>query len=108
MSEHRVSNLFDRIPKKFDEEVFEILAEKQAVKIERILSKGHTSPQEGWYEQSFDEWVIVMQGSAKIEFDGSGIEHLGVGDYLNIVAGKKHRVIWTDPDVETVWLAVHY
>ncbi|MFO0919698.1 MAG: hypothetical protein U0872_15475 [Planctomycetaceae bacterium] len=30
------------------------------------------------------------------------------GDFLNIPAGKKHRIDWTTPDQPTVWLAVHY
>jgi cupin 2 domain-containing protein len=30
------------------------------------------------------------------------------GDFITIKAHEKHRVQWTDPDQETVWLAVHY
>lgn len=33
---------------------------------------------------------------------------LNEGDYLNINAHVKHRVEYTDPDVETIWLAVFY
>jgi hypothetical protein len=30
------------------------------------------------------------------------------GDFINIPAFKKHRVDWTTPDEETVWLGVRY
>ena len=30
------------------------------------------------------------------------------GDWLLIPAHARHRVVFTDPDRETVWLAVHY
>jgi len=30
------------------------------------------------------------------------------GDYVHIRPHVRHRVEWTDPEQETVWLAVHY
>jgi len=30
------------------------------------------------------------------------------GSYVHIPAHCKHRVEWTDPDVETIWLAMYY
>ena len=30
------------------------------------------------------------------------------GDYINIPAHRKHRVEWTDPEEDTIWLAIHY
>lgn len=100
-----MSNIFSDIPANLTEELFENLAEKPNVKIERIISKGHTSPKQGWYEQAQDEWVIVLQGEAIITFEDSE-KRLGSGDYLMISAGVKHKVSWTKPDIETVWLAV--
>jgi cupin 2 domain-containing protein len=29
------------------------------------------------------------------------------GDYVNLPAHCRHRVEWTDPERETVWLALH-
>jgi len=104
----KTTNLFESIPQNLEQEVFEILAENEKVKIERIISKGHTSPDTGWYEQEQNEWIIVLRGEAIISFDGGEEKTLKVGDYLNIVAFTKHKVKWTDPNIETIWLAVHY
>ena len=84
-------------------------AVRSQVKIERIVSRGHASPEGFWYNQEKNEFVLVLQGSAGLKIQGD--DHLAVlkrGDYLTIDAHVKHRVEWTDPDCETVWLAVHY
>ncbi|CAM2852274.1 cupin domain-containing protein [Moritella viscosa] len=103
-----MNNIFDSIPADLSSEVFEDLVSSEKVKIERIISKGHSSPDVGWYDQEQSEWVIVIAGSAIIDFDDKPSITLKAGDYLNIPAHQKHKVAWTDPDVETVWLAVHY
>ena len=103
-----LNNLFQSIPENLDEEIFEQLIESKNIKIERIISKGHTSPKTGWYDQAQDEWVIVLKGQAVISFDQTKDKTLKVGDYLNIPAHTKHKVKWTDPSVETIWLAIHY
>ena len=101
-------NIFNLIPDEIDEEVFTPLIEKGNLKIERILSKGHTSPKQGWYDQKQDEWVIVLQGSATIEYENGVSTHLDKGDFISIPAHTKHRVTWTNPNIVTIWLAVHY
>jgi cupin 2 domain-containing protein len=103
-----MNNIFDSIPSDLSSEVFEDLVTSDKVKIERIISKGHSSPDVGWYDQEQSEWVIVIAGSAIIGFDDKPSVTLKAGDYLNIPAHQKHKVAWTDPDVETVWLAVFY
>ncbi|QUM81540.1 MULTISPECIES: cupin domain-containing protein [unclassified Moritella] len=103
-----MNNIFDSIPADLSSEVFEDLVTSDKVKIERIISKGHSSPDVGWYDQEQSEWVIVIAGSAIIGFDDKPSVTLKAGDYLNIPAHQKHKVAWTDPDVETVWLAVFY
>ncbi|WP_038247771.1 cupin domain-containing protein [Ghiorsea bivora] len=89
-------------------EVFETLLDNEHLKIERIISKGHTSPESGWYDQAQHEWVILLEGAATITFDNGKESNLRKGDYLNIPAHVKHKVSWTDPDVESIWLAVFY
>lgn len=101
-------NLFAVIPSDLSEEVFETLAGSDSVRIERIVSRGHTSPETGWYDQSDNEWVVVLRGDAEIEFESGSIVHLGEGDYLNIPAHAKHRVTRTSRDPATIWLAIHY
>ncbi len=101
-------NIFESIPEKFKDELFEQLISKDGFRIERIVSKGHTSPESGWYDQKQDEWVILLKGKAVLSFENQNDVSLKQGDYINIPAHKKHRVSWTAPDVETIWLAVHY
>jgi cupin 2 domain-containing protein len=90
------------------EDFAEILA-RPGLKIERIVSHGHRSPEGFWYDQPQDEWVIVLKGSAGLRFEDEGSARtLNAGDYVFIPAGKRHRVEWTDPQLPTVWLAVHF
>jgi len=78
-------------------------------RIERIISRGHASPPGHWYDQDTNEWVAVLKGRARLLFEGSnGLVELGPGSHLNIPAHRRHRVEWTDPEGETIWLAVHY
>ena len=102
------NNLFSDIPKNISEEIFETLIKSEHVKIERIVSKGQKSPENFWYDQDQNEWVIVLKGSASIGFENGNITELQQGDYINIPAHKKHRVEKTDQTTETIWLAVFY
>ena len=103
-----MNNIFDAIPENLEAEVFEQLAGSEDVRIERIISKGHTSPDSGWHDQNKNEWVIVLRGSAILSFENEPSIKLKAGDFVNIAAHKKHKVEWTEPDTETIWLAVHY
>lgn len=101
------TSIFADIPQILPDELCQTLLKKPNLRIERIVSKGHCSAKGLWYDQSQDEWVIVLQGQARLKFiDGSCIE-LAVGDYLLIPANCKHQVEWTTPAIETVWLAIH-
>ncbi|SEM96222.1 cupin domain-containing protein [Nitrosomonas marina] len=101
-------NIYSAIPAKLDSEMFEVLQQSDSVTIERIVSRGHQSPVNGWYDQPRNEWVLVLRGRAALMFDDQTVVHLDAGDYIHIPSHKKHRVSWTDPEQETVWLAVHF
>ena len=103
-----MNNIFDAIPENLDTEIFEKLIESEDVTIERIVSKGQASPKSGWYDQGKNEWLIVLRGSAILSFENEPSIKLKAGDFFNIAAHKKHKVEWTEPDSETIWLAVHY
>lgn len=103
-----MKNLFASLPEDLSEEVFEDLVHSDSVRIERIVSQGHRSPESGWYDQDESEWVIVLQGAARLLFEGGREESLGAGDFINIPAHTRHRVSWTDPASPTIWLAVFY
>ncbi|MBY7794234.1 cupin domain-containing protein [Vibrio fluvialis] len=101
-------NLFETIPAELLNEQFTDLLRHHHVRIERILSKGHTSPESGWYDQDEHEWVLVLQGCGTVEFDNGESTTLNVGDYLNIPAHTRHKVCYTSPDQVTLWLAIFY
>lgn len=103
-----MNNIFKAIPETIEQEVFEDLLHSEGVRIERILSKGQASPETGWFDQAENEWVIVLQGAGIIGFEDGSEVRLEAGDWLNIKAHRKHRVVWTNPNQVTVWLAVFY
>ncbi len=104
----KLNNIFNNIPADLSDEFFEQIAGSGQVAIERIVSKGHRSPETGWYDQDRDEWVILLQGNAEILFATGEELKLAAGDHVNIPAHTKHKVSWTDPNSECIWLAVHY
>lgn len=101
-------NIYNQIPNDLSKEIFEILALKNGVKVERIISKGHSSPETGWYDQDSNEWVILLRGTAIISFEHGSTVHLKEGDYISIEAHEKHKVVSTSTDPEAIWLAIHY
>ena len=77
------------------------------VRIERIVSRGHVSPPGFWYDQEESEWVLLVAGQARVRIEGEGMDReLGPGDHLWLPVHCRHRVEWTDPDRDTIWLAI--
>jgi len=104
-----MGSLFEGIPSDLPEELFDTISSTDDVNIERIVSRGHASPEGFWYDQESNEFVLVVKGSAGLKLENEdNIVVLKAGDYLNIEAHVKHRVEWTDSTCETIWLAVHY
>jgi cupin 2 domain-containing protein len=103
-----VSNLLTDLPPASESETIEELLAAPGVRIERIVSHGHASPDGFWYDQDRAEWVMVLRGSAGLMFEGeSAPRTLKAGDHVHIPAHARHRVVWTAPDEPTIWLAVH-
>ena len=96
-----------QIPALLPEELTEILVSSASIRIERIVSHGHASPEDFWYDQHEHEWVVILQGAARLEFEDEKIE-LKSGDFVSIPANRRHRVAWTTPHEPTVWLAIFY
>jgi len=104
-----IRNIFSDIQKQAPDEVLETILQTGQFKIERIISHGHTTTEGEWYDQDRNEWVLVLKGNAGLLFEGDDKTiNLRTGDYINIPAHQKHRVEWTDPEEETVWLTIHY
>ena len=102
-----VFNVLAQIPGELPEELFETLLTTPQVRIERIVSHGHASPPNFWYDQEEGEWILLLQGAARLTVDEQTIE-LRPGDCLNLPAHQRHRVDWTTPSEPTIWLAVFY
>ena len=101
-------NICRPLPERQALEAFETLLHSPAVRIERIVSHGHASPADFWYDQNEAEWVLLVQGSARLAFADGSETALEAGDYVHIPAHCRHRVVQTDPNMPTVWLAVFY
>ena len=86
-------------------EEFLTLHEAQGVKIERIASHGQASPAGFWYDQPHDEWVMLVQGEAVLEYEHDRQVNLRAGDTEFIPKHTRHRVAHTSSDA--TWLAVH-
>jgi len=103
------ANLFEHLPQPAAEENFETLLETPGLRLERIISHAHATPAGEWYDQDWPEWVVLLQGSAclRIENEPEPVS-LKPGDYLHLPSHLRHRVEWTDPELPTIWLALHY
>lgn len=102
-------NLYAAIPGLLPEELMEDLLTGSDFRVERIVSRGHASPPDFWYDQDEAEWVVVLQGEARLQVAGNDEEiHLLPGMYMNIPAHIRHRVEWTKEDADTIWLAIFY
>lgn len=91
-----------------DEQFAELLS-RPGLRIERIVSTGQCSPPDFWYDQPAAEWVLLIQGAARLRFaDEPTPRELSAGDFVDIAPHRRHRVEWTMPDPPTIWLAIHY
>ena len=104
----KVHNLFAGISLEMREEVFQEILRTENFRIERIVSRGQASPPGFWYDQETEEWILLVSGSATLGFDDGRKINLKPGDHFLIPRHVRHRVERTDPEKETVWLAVHY
>ena len=90
---NQLNNILKNIPKNLPDELVTILAEGKNFRLERIVSKGHTSPKDFWYDQVENEFVLLLKGKSEVSFeDDVKPVTLSEGDYINIPAHKKHRV----------------
>lgn len=92
-------NIYDFPKGRLDKEFVEILLKSDNIRIERIVSTGHTTD---WYDQSEDEWVCLLKGEAELEFEDKSVS-LNEGDTIFIPKHQKHRVAKT---TECIWLCV--
>lgn len=99
-------NLFASIPSQLPQEQIDLLAQSGSIRIERILSRGQVT--DGWYDQAQEEWVALLAGEARLQFEGHSDITLRAGDWLLIRAHQRHRVTWTSTEPACIWLTVHF
>ena len=91
------------------EELVDILLESPGLRLERIVSTGQATLDEDWYDQRWDEFVVLVSGSARLRLEGENEDRvLEAGDWILLPAHCRHRVTWTQSKPPTVWLAIHY
>jgi len=96
-------------PSGLPDEVSQTLLTGSQFRMERIVSHGQQSPLGFWYDQDEHEWVLLLEGAATLRFEQDGsLLTLAPGMYVRIPAHVRHRVEWTAPDVDSIWLALFY
>jgi len=89
------------IPK--EGEIFNNLFKNSNLTITQIVSSNNLKVKE--YDQDVNEFVILLEGDATLEIEGS-IKDLKKGDYLYIPAHTKHKVLKTSNGA--LWLAIYF
>lgn len=98
-------NIFDLEDLSYSEEVVNILSQNKDIRIERIISTGQTTD---WYDQDEFEYVILIQGSAVIEYEQNEDLKLNAGDNILINPHEKHRVKQTSVDPPCIWICMFW
>jgi cupin 2 domain-containing protein len=101
-------NLLAQIPSDLPAELIQPILTSPPIRIERIVSRGHASPEGFWFDQEESEFVLLISGAARLRIEREEPLEMKAGDYINIPARRRHRVEWTTPDEPTIWLAVFY
>ena len=105
---NNAQNIYESLHQNVPVEYFELLLSQKNVRIERIISHGHCTPAGQWYDQSENEWVMVLQGGGVIEYENAEQITLKTGDFVYLPAHSKHRVVSTLEHEHTVWLAIFW
>ena len=101
-----VRNLFAQTASTSGEEMIQSLLDGKSFRLESIHSYGQPTPEGFWYDQADEEWVLLVRGSARLEFEGEGMLHLNSGDYLLIPVHCRHRV--SEVSHDAIWMALHH
>jgi cupin 2 domain-containing protein len=101
-------DLMAEIPAELPEELITPLVVGRGLRVERIVSRGQVSPPGFWYDQVEHELVLLVAGEARVQMEGEPERTLRPGHWLDIPAHRRHRVTFTTPDRDTIWLAIFY
>jgi len=100
--------IFKNLPDASKAEQLETLCKSAGFRVERIVSAGQCSPEGFWYDQNWDEWVVMLRGGATLQLqDPEQTLYLATGDWIFLPAHRKHRVESCSKEPPAIWLAVH-
>lgn len=100
--------IFKNLPDAVESEQLETLCRARGFRVERIVSSGQGSPEGFWYDQDWDEWVMMLRGGATLQLlDPEETVYVAPGDWIFLPAHRKHRVESTSREPAAIWLAVH-
>ena len=98
-------NLYKYDYKDLTSEIVDVVYEDSLIRVERIVSMGHTTPDEFIYDQCENEFVSVIDGEAELLlFDSDERIYLKKGDTYMIRSGVKHKVTYTSSPC--IWLCI--
>ena len=100
-----LKSIFSNIAQSGEEEQFNLLAKSPNCRVERIVSAGHSSPKGFWYDQENDEFIMLVQGEATLEFEDKMVD-MKAGDYMVIHKNPKHRIEKSSMEPACIWLCV--
>lgn len=103
-----IKNIYDCNNINFNVEYLENILVNPNFRLERIISFGHITPSDYWYDQEEDEFVLLLKGNAKILLENDEIIELKEGDYVIIPKHLKHKVIYTDTENKTFWITCYF
>ena len=99
-------NIFDVPDPLPDKEEFTELLGSSDVRIERIVSTGQATPPGQWYDQPEDEWVVLIQGEAVLQYESGETLRMSAGDHILLPARCRHRVAYTSTQPPCIWITV--
>ena len=99
-------NIFDVLDPLPHEEEFTELLGSSDVRIERIVSTGQATPPGQWYDQPEDEWVVLIQGEAVLDYESGETLRMSAGDHILLPARCRHQVAYTSTQQPCIWIAV--
>jgi hypothetical protein len=85
------ANLFSELPHSLPEELIEILVDAPNIRIERIISTGHASLPEFWYDQAESESNPLLTCSHR--FNQSNPDYPATGTHTSSACSVQARII---------------
>ncbi len=102
-----IKNIYLQKNKNRKSEIIEDIISTKSFKLEKISSFGYPTPNNEWYNQDRNEWVLLLKGQATLKFKKDDYKiNLNEGDYIHIEKHLEHRVEYTSEDA--LWLCIHY